>query len=145
MKLQPRRLPEEPNVNLISLVDVVLLLIIFFVLTTSFVRQSELAVHLPEASTAPAAPAEAPQIEITVTERGVFYVNGRALVDNRPETLTAAIVRLRPDTDLRDVTISADARAAHQDVVTAMEVLGKLGVTDVHIGIVERKSNKMTK
>ncbi len=134
MKLQPRRLPEEPNINLISLVDVVLLLVIFFVLTTSFVRQSQLAIHLPEAAAAaPANDREAPPLEITVTARGLFFVNGRALVDNRPETLMAAIRRTRGDSSLRDVTISADARAAHQDVVTAMDVVGRLGVTDVHI------------
>lgn len=141
MKLQPRRLPEEPNVNLISLVDVVLLLVIFFVLTTSFVRQSQLAIHLPEAAeTAPADPGDAPALEITVTARGGFFVNGRALVDNRPETLAAAIRRVQPDAPSRDVTISADARAAHQDVVTAMDVVGRLGITDVHIATIRPKS-----
>ncbi|MCC7258449.1 MAG: biopolymer transporter ExbD [Gammaproteobacteria bacterium] len=134
MKLQPRRLPEEPNVNLISLVDVVLLLVIFFVLTTSFVRQSQLAVHLPEAAdAAPATDANPPALEITVTARGGFFVNGRALVDNRAETLAAAIRRVQPDGELRAVTISADARAAHQDVVTAMDVAGRLGITEVRI------------
>lgn len=134
MKLQPRRLPEEPNVNLISLVDVVLLLVIFFVLTTSFVRQSQLTIRLPEsASTAPEAAAEAPALEIIVTERGVFFVNGRALVDNRPETLAAAIRRVQPAEGVQSVTISADARATHQDVVTAMDVAGRLGITDVRI------------
>lgn len=134
MKLQPRRLPEEPNVNLISLVDVVLLLVIFFVLTTSFVRQSQLAVHLPEAADAPPTEGErAPALEITVTARGGFFVNGRALVDNRAETLAAAIRRVQPDSELREVTISADARAAHQDVVTAMDVAGRLGITEIRI------------
>lgn len=144
MKLQPRRLPEEPNINLISLVDVVLLLVIFFVLTTSFVRQSQLAVHLPEAAQdAPAAAERAPALEITVTARGGFFVNGRALVDNRPETLSAAIRRIQPDAELREVTISADARAAHQDVVTAMDVAGRLGITEVHIATVQpRKSSQ---
>jgi biopolymer transport protein ExbD len=137
MKLQPRRLPEEPNVNLISLVDVVLLLVIFFVLTTSFVRQSQLAIHLPEASSdAPAEDNPESTLEITVTARGGFFVNGRALVDSRPETLTAAIRRVQPETGLRDVTMSADARAAHQDVVTALDVVGRLGVTDVHIATI---------
>lgn len=142
MKLQLRRLPEEPNVNLISLVDVVLLLIIFFVLTTSFVRQSQLAIHLPEASTA--APAEAgapPALEITVTERGGFLVNGRPLVDNTPETLAAAIRSISPDASLREATINADARATHQNVVTAMDVAGRLGVTDVHIATIAPRSD----
>ncbi|MCC7330414.1 MAG: biopolymer transporter ExbD [Gammaproteobacteria bacterium] len=121
-----------PELNLVSLVDVVLLLLIFFVLTTSFVAQSRLAIHLPEAAST-AADAVAPALEITVTARGGFFVNGRALVDNRPETLVAAIRRISPDGELHAVTISADARAAHQDVVTAMDVAGRLGITDVHI------------
>lgn len=137
MKLQPRRLPEEPNVNLISLVDVVLLLVIFFVLTTSFVRQSQITVHLPEAAdAASASPDSRPSLEISVTARGGFFVNGRALVDNRPETLAAAIRRVQPDSEIRQVTISADARAAHQDVVTAMDVAGRLGITEVHISTI---------
>lgn len=140
MKLQPRRLPEEPNVNLISLVDVVLLLIIFFVLTTSFVRQSQLAIHLPEAAEVPIAQAEPPALEITITDRGAFFVNGRALVDSRPETLSEAIRRIMPDGPLREVSISADARAAHQDVVTALDVAGRLGATDVHIATVRPRA-----
>ncbi len=120
--------------NLISLVDVVLLLVIFFVLTTSFVRQSQLAVRLPEAATtAPDTIRPDPPLEITVTASGVFYVNGRALVDNRAETLRAALTRLQPDGGIREVAISADAKATHQDVVTAMDVAGRLGATDVHI------------
>jgi biopolymer transport protein ExbD len=142
MKLQPSRLPEEPNVNLISLVDVVLLLVIFFVLTTSFVRQSQLAIRLPEAAaTAPPEGAEPPALEITVTERGVFFVNGRALVDNRAETLTAAIRRVDPAGDLASATISADGRAAHRDVVTAMDVVGRLGITDVRIATIRPRSD----
>jgi biopolymer transport protein ExbD len=141
MKLQHRRLPEEAHVNLISLVDVVLLLIIFFVLTTSFVRQSQIAVHLPEASaTARVGADQPPGLEITVTQRGGFLVNGRALVDSRAETLTAAIRSVDSDTPFREAVINADARAAHQDVVTAMDVLGRLGVTDVHIATVEPRS-----
>jgi biopolymer transport protein ExbD len=137
MKLQPRRLPEEPNVNLISLVDVVLLLVIFFVLTTSFVRQSQLSIRLPEAveTSPPEVRAETP-VEITVTARGSFYVNGRALVDNRPETLRAALARLMPAAGLGEVTVSADARAAHQDVVTAMDVAGRLGAKGLRIATI---------
>lgn len=139
MRLQKRRNEDHLEINLVSLVDVVLLLLIFFVLTTSFVRQSQLAIHLPEA--APAEAGAPPTLEITVTDRGGFFVNGRALVDNRPETLAAAIRRVIPDSKLHDVTISADARAAHQDVVTAMDVAGRLGVTDVHIATIRPKSD----
>lgn len=133
MNLRSRdRSREDPELNLISLVDVVLLLLIFFVLTTSFVAQSRLAIHLPEAADSGTDPT-APALEITVTARGGFFVNGRALVDNRPETLMAALRRVMPAGEVHAVTISADARAAHQDVVTAMDVAGRLGITDVHI------------
>jgi biopolymer transport protein ExbD len=141
MKLQHRRLPEEPNVNLISLVDVVLLLIIFFVLTTSFVRQSQIAIHLPEESAADAVePGPPPALEVTVTEGGAFLVNGRALVDSHPETLAAAIRSVTAEGSLREVTINADARATHQSVVTAMDVAGRLGITDVHIATIAPRS-----
>jgi len=138
MNLQPRRLPEEPNVNLISLVDVVLLLVIFFALTTSFVRQSQLAVRLPEAGDAAVQEArDTPALEVTITARGGFFVNGRALVDSRPETLRAAIQSVIPQgAPPEEVTISADARAAHQDVVTAMDVVGRMGFRDVRIATI---------
>ena len=138
MRLSARRSGEEqPEINLISLVDVVLLLLIFFMLTTSFVRQSQLAVHLPEASAVPEPEtAGPPALEITVTARGTYFVNGRALVDNRPETLVAAIRGVAPERGGREASISADAAATHQAVVTAMDVVGRLGYTDVHIATV---------
>jgi biopolymer transport protein ExbD len=142
VRLQRPRNDEHIEINLVSLVDVVLLLLIFFVLTTSFVRQSQLAIHLPEAAGAtPAAVGAPPKLEITVTDRGGFFVNGRPLVDKRPETLAAAIRQVVPDSRLRDATINADARALHQDVVTAMDVVGRMGVTDIHIATVRPRSD----
>jgi biopolymer transport protein ExbD len=142
MRLQKDRNDEHLEINLVSLVDVVLLLLIFFVLTTSFVRQSQLAIHLPEAAgPAPSDIAAPPALEITVTDRGGFFVNGRPLLDNRPETLAAAIRQVLPDSNVREVTINADARAAHQDFVTAVDVVGRLGVTEVHIATVRTKSD----
>jgi biopolymer transport protein ExbD len=128
--------PEDTDlaINVTSMVDVVLILLIFFILTTSFVRQSQLAIHLPEASSGAAAPAAAqPQLEVSVTARGGYYVNGRALVDNRPETLSAAIRQVSPQGELHEVTINADGQATHQSVITAMDVVGRLGFTDVHL------------
>lgn len=138
MRLSARQHRGDPEINLISLVDVVLLLLIFFMLTTSFVRQSQVAVRLPEASAVPPEDeARAPALDITVTARGVYYVNGRALVDSRPETLAAAISDVAPEGGARDVSISADAQATHQAVITAMDVVGRLGYTDVHIATIQ--------
>lgn len=144
MKLRLNRVPQEDTaINITSLVDVVLLLLIFFMLTTTFVRQSQLAVHLPEAGGTDAArvPGE-PALEITVTARGAYFVNGRALIDNRRETLTTAMRQVMPAGQPHDVTIDADAQATHQSVVTAMDVVGKLGFTDVHLATAQPRSQQ---
>lgn len=126
----------EPEINLTSLIDVVLLLLVFFMVTTSFVRESELTIRLPEVTDSATTPVEAGELEITVTSKGNYFVNGRALVDNRPSTLRAAITKLIPEPGDVHVTITADAQATHQSVVTAMDVAGKLGFTDVSIATV---------
>jgi biopolymer transport protein ExbD len=135
MRLRPGN-RAEPEINLTSLIDVVLLLLVFFMVTTSFVRQSELTIRLPEVSDSANTPVEAGELEITVTSRGNYFVNGRALVDNRPSTLRAAIMKLMPEAEDVHVTITADGQAAHQSVVTAMDVAGKLGFTDISIATV---------
>jgi biopolymer transport protein ExbD len=123
----------EPEINLTSLIDVILLLLVFFMVTTSFVRESELAIRLPEVSESADTAIEEAELAIIVTAKGSYFVNNRALVDNRPATLQAAIRKLMPGLDARRVSITADAEASHQSVVTAMDVAGKLGF--VHISI----------
>ena len=135
MKLRPGS-RAEPEINLTSLIDVVLLLLVFFMITTSFVRESELAIRLPEVDAEGSLIAEAKGLEITVTARGSYLVNGRALVDSQPGTLQAAIRKLMPDLDVDTVTISADAQAQHQAVVTAMDVVGRLGFVNISIATV---------
>jgi biopolymer transport protein ExbD len=123
----------EPEINLTSLIDVILLLLVFFMVTTSFVRESELAIRLPEVSESADTAIEEAELAITVTAKGSYFVNNRALVDNRPATLQAAIRKLMPGLTAKRVSITADAEASHQSVVTAMDVAGKLGF--VHISI----------
>lgn len=135
MKLRTAE-PEEPDVNLTSLIDVVLLLLVFFMVTTSFVRESQIAIRLPEADTS-AAPATTPPVEISISAGGDYRVNGRALVDNRPATLAAAIRQLADQLEaVPSVTISADAQASHQSVVTAMDIAGRLGFSEISIATV---------
>jgi biopolymer transport protein ExbD len=135
MKLRPGSRP-EPEINLTSLIDVVLLLLVFFMVTTSFVRESELTIRLPEVADSVERSADIPVLEITVSATGQYFVNNRALIDSRAETLKAAIVRLIPDLDVDNVTITADAEASHQSVVTAMDVAGKLGFVNISISTV---------
>ena len=135
MKLRPgNRL--EPELNLTSLIDVVLLLLVFFMVTTSFVRESELTIRLPEAGDTLERFADSPVLEITVSASGRYFVNSRALVDSRAETLKTAIVKMFPDLDAESVTITADADATHQSVVTAMDVAGKLGFVNISISTI---------
>jgi biopolymer transport protein ExbD len=139
VKLRGGRVRDEPELNVIPLVDVFLLLLIFFMLTTTFMRPSQIAIRLPEAGVSSEVPADAQELEISVTGQGEFRVNGRALVDSRPETLEAAIRKVMPEVLDRHVTLSADGRASHQDVVTAMDVAGRLGFVEVRITTVRAR------
>jgi biopolymer transport protein ExbD len=132
MQLRPGN-RAEPEVNLTSLIDVVLLLLVFFMVSTSFVRESELTIRLPEVSDSPEQVVESGTLEIAINAKGDYFVNGRALVDRRPATLRAAVVKLTADEEEVRVTITADAKATHQSVVTAMDVAGKLGFTNISI------------
>lgn len=136
MRLQVRR-ADELELNLISLVDVVLLLVIFFMLTTTFVQESHLRVDLPKADATTSESTLQP-IVVTVSTQGSYRVNGRALVNNQRETLAAALKQVAGDSTRDPLTIRADARATHQSVVTAMDVAARLGFSQVNIATVRQ-------
>ena len=139
MKLRGDRVRDEPELNVIPLVDVFLLLLIFFMLTTTFMRPSQISIRLPQAGVSSDVPVDTQELEISVTGKGEFRVNGRALVDSRPETLEAAIRKIMPEVRGKHLTLSADGRASHQDVVTAMDVAGRLGFVEVRITTVRSR------
>ncbi|MEL7535450.1 MAG: biopolymer transporter ExbD [Pseudomonadota bacterium] len=134
MRLAPRR-TEDPGVNLTSLIDVVLLLLIFFMVSTSFIKESQITLRLPEAEQTPLDVPPASSLEILVTADGRYFVNDRELVNNRRETLVRALAELDIDTDV-PVTISADADARFQLVITATDVAGKAGFEAVGYSVV---------
>ncbi len=138
MNLSPRR-REDPELNLTSLIDVVLLLVIFFMVSTTFVEEGRLRVDLPKASNEPVRAAQDPII-ITVTAQGSYRVNDRALVNNARETLAAAMRKVADGRSGVPVTIRADARASHQSVVTAMDIAARLGFTQVNIATVSEQT-----
>ena len=135
MKFQPRR-AEEPDLNMTSLIDVVLLLLIFFMLSTRFIDEGRLQIRLPESGQEPDAATVRDAVEIEVTAEGGYRVNGRPLINNSPATLSAAIGRAAAGNRAIPVTIRADARAMHQSVVTAMDVAGRLGYRQINIATV---------
>lgn len=133
LNLRPRA---QPEVNLTSLIDVVLLLLIFFMVSTSFVKQSQIAIRLPEADSAAVAEEPPERIDIMITATGVYLVNNRELINNRPETIRNALQKVSGGDNSLPLTISADANAKHQHVVTAMDVAGRLGFTQISIATV---------
>ncbi|MBT8080211.1 MAG: biopolymer transporter ExbD [Gammaproteobacteria bacterium] len=130
------RAKTEPEVNLTSLIDVVLLLLIFFMVSTSFVKQSQIAIRLPATDSAAVVEQIPEQLDIMITETGTFLINGRELINSRPETIRNALQKLSGGDTSLPLTISADANARHQFVVTAMDVAGKLGFVKISIATV---------
>ena len=126
---------DEPEINLTSLIDVVLLLLVFFMVSTSFIKATEVRLQLPQAE---AMPREEPlrEVEIIVTAAGDYFVDGQELVNRRPETLQRAVRQVAGENRDLPVTIRADARASHQSVVTAMDIVGRLGFGEILIATV---------
>lgn len=136
MNLRRGRRSYEPEINLTPLIDVVFLLLIFFMVTTTFVHETGLEITLPEADTETT---ESPPelLEISIDEGGEYYVAGEALINRQLETLTSAIRQVLAEKELSGVVIRADADAPHKAVVRAMEGVGKLGISRVSIATIE--------
>lgn len=132
---------DDPELNMTSLIDVVLLLVIFFMLATTFVKEGRLRVELPAAD---AAQADSPldPLVITITAQGSYRVNEFTLINNSRDTLRAALQKVAAGETGRPVTIRADARATHQSVVTAMDVAARLGFTQVNIATVSQQAEE---
>lgn len=131
-----RQRREDLNVNLTPLIDVVFLLLIFFMVSTTFTRETRLTVDLPEATGVPA-DREPRQIEILVDEAGSYRVNGQGLVDNRVRTLQAAIYQYSQGDTTLPLLISADAEASHRAVVRAMDAAGQMGFARLGIATLQ--------
>jgi biopolymer transport protein ExbD len=133
LSLRPRI---QPEVNLTSLIDVVFLLLIFFMVSTSFVKQSQIAISLPETENAEVVAELPDQIDIMITEAGTYLINGRELINSRPETIRNALQKVSGGDSTLPLTISADANAKHQDVITAMDIAGRLGFVNISIATI---------
>lgn len=124
---------EDPEINLTSLIDVVFLLLIFFMISTTFERQAALKIDLPESS-AEARPQEDPdRLELVIDPDGRMYLNDQQLVDSAPATIRAALAEQAGDLRNLPVVVRADAQTPHHYVVTVMDVTGQLGFTRLSI------------
>ncbi|MFK4073235.1 ExbD/TolR family protein [Ectopseudomonas khazarica] len=134
-----RRKPRENvEINLASLIDVVFILLLFFVVTTTFTRETQLKVDLPEAvSGTPPEQTELKQVEVLIAADGAYSVNGKALLESNLSNLMAALQKESYGDNSLPLIISADGKTPHQAVITAMDAAGKLGFAHLRMTTVE--------
>lgn len=135
MKITPAGSEDDFEINVIPLIDVLLTLLMFFVLTTTFNNQAKMRIVLPEASAKAAATAK-PELVVAVDRQGRYYIGANEVLKPGMESLKQAIVDAAGDDRDRPVQLRADGRTPHQAVVTAMDALGQLGFTQLSIATV---------
>ncbi|TBV07138.1 ExbD/TolR family protein [Phytopseudomonas dryadis] len=132
---------ENVEINLASLIDVVFILLLFFVVTTTFTRETRMQVDLPEAASGtPPEQSELKQMEVVIAADGSFSLNGKALVKSDLDSLMAVLQKESDGDNSLPLTISADAKTTHQSVITAMDAAGKLGFAHLRITTVEAQA-----
>ena len=128
-----RRGSSEATVEMTPLIDVVFLLLIFFMVSTTFIRETQLKIDLPEAS-GELQEIEDDRLEITIDKLGDYAVNDRLLVNNEIRTLVRALREVLAERDEASrVIVTADANTPHQAVVRALDAAGKVGLTHISI------------
>jgi biopolymer transport protein ExbD len=132
MRIRHESRGDEVEINVISLIDVLLTLLMFFVLTTTFVRHTRMQVTLPKAS--PTAQDEQhPMLILVIDHDGHYYLNNEAVQGEGEAPLQEAILRVAGHDHERPVTLRADALTTHQSVITAMDALAQLGFSKLSI------------
>jgi len=122
----------DEGVNLTPLIDVVFLLLIFFMVSSTFTKETHLTIDIPEASAEPQTIGN-DTVEIVIQASGEYAVDGRPLINKQRQTLYKALDRVAAEKDGKQLLITADAKASHQAVVTVMDIAGKLGFEALQI------------
>ena len=138
MNLRPRR-SEPPRVDITPLIDVVFLMLIFFMVSTTFDKQTRLKVDLPQAATEDSAEEIVDKIDITIDAQGHFYVNERELVKHDAETLRRTMLKIADGRPNLPVIVSGDRNAPLQSMMTVLDVAAQLDM--VHLSFVARQSD----
>ena len=138
-----KNISDEVEVNLTPLIDVVFLLLIFFMVTTTFDRDAKIKINLPTTTNA-AVEAQVEGLNLIVNNQGKYYVNGSEVLNNKPETLFRAMTQAIEESGIAQpkLVISADANANYQAVVTAMDIAGRLGLTDFSMATTQSSIKK---
>ncbi len=140
MNLKPER-RDDIDLNLTPLIDVVFLLLIFFMVSTTFEKTSKLKIVLPEAS-AQATQQPAEKIVIGIDAKGRYYINERQLINTQIKTLKQALLKVAGDSKDMPIVLRADAKTPHQSVVRAMDAASQVGLTRLSISTLETNGSK---
>ena len=134
---------DEVEVNLTPLIDVVFLLLIFFMVTTTFDKDAKININLPTSENAAASASKLP-LEVIIDGQGKYFVDGREVLNNKPETLFRAMTQALNERGDKapPLIISADAGTNYQSVVTAMDIAGRLGLTNFSMATSQSKRRK---
>jgi biopolymer transport protein ExbD len=136
-----KRTGEELAIDLTSLIDVVFILLLFFMVSTTFERPAAMKVTLPEASAEANLADPVERLELVIDKDGKMFLNDQQLVDDRVKTLVAAFTQAVGDNRKVPLVLRADRETPHHFVVTAMDVAAQLGFTDLSIAT-DRSSGK---
>ena len=141
MRLSTRRNDEEPELNLIPLIDVIFVLIIFFVATTTFNQRSTMKLQLPTAQAIAKAESGEP-LNVIVDAEGNYFIGENEVLKSDVGSLKEAIVAVAGQDRSMPVMLRADARTPHQSVITAMDALGQLGFVKLSIATTPEKKTR---
>jgi len=141
MKFRTRE-RSESTVDLTSLIDVVFMLLIFFMVTTTFDKNAQIKIELPTAETMAVSPDQGDKLDLLIDAQGRYYINGREVLNNKPETLFQAMSQTLDELQAKGqnappLLISADAGVSYQSVLTAMDIAGRLGLTNFSMATTE--------
>jgi biopolymer transport protein ExbD len=129
MRIRPRHFDDPPEINLIPLIDVLLVIIIFLAISTTFAVDRSVQVNLPQAKVQEELPKA---LELTITDSGLYAINGQLLETSSVDALTNRLASL---SDRKDQTalliIRADANATHQSVISAMQAARQAGLSRI--------------
>lgn len=120
---------EEFDLNLTPLIDVVFLLLIFFMVTTTFDRETQLKIELPQASGE--VRKSVAMIEVSIDSKSRFYINEQEVVNSGLDTVKKALKQAAGDKQNPPLLISADGQATHQSVITVLDAASQLGFVNI--------------
>jgi biopolymer transport protein ExbD len=132
VKLSTGRVPDEPEISLVSLIDVVFCLIIFLVVTTTFDHRSALKIVLPTTDSRTEVQVEQP-LTVMIDADGRIYVGNQEILKTDPASLRASLASAAGSDRTRQIVLRADARSKTQVLITVMDSLGQLGFTRIHV------------